>query len=235
MIPGKVAVLLQARLGSERLPGKVLAPIAGATLLEHCVRRVQSAAVGPVVVATTTLAGDDPIEAAARRLDVSVFRGSEHDVLSRFVAAAAAVGAEFVIRATADNPAVDPGSAVRLLEALRATRADHAVEEGLPYGCTVEAVTAIALRDAASRTGDGGDREHVTSYIRRGASGFKCLTLPAPADVHRPDLRFTVDTPADLAYMRRVLRTGGATGARVAPLADLIAAADRLSAGREVA
>jgi len=235
MIPGKVVVLLQARLGSERLPGKVLEPIAGATLLAHCVRRLQSAAVGPVVVATTTVPADDAIEAEAQRLKVPVFRGSEQDVLSRFVAAAAGVGAEFVVRATADNPAVDPASAVRLIEALRAGHADHAVEAGLPYGSTVEAVTTTALRDAAARTSDPADREHVTPYVRRAGSGFKCLTLTAPAGVHRPDLRFTVDTAADLAYMRDVLTNGGATGGQVVPLADLIAAADRLLVRREVA
>jgi len=102
-------------------------------------------------------------------------------------------------------------------------------------GSTVEAVTATALRDAAARTADPADREHVTPYLRRARSGFKCLILPAPAAVRRPDLRFTVDTAADLAYMRRVLRGGGATGGRVVPLAELIAAADRLAAQQEVA
>jgi len=235
MIAGKVAVLLQARFGSQRLPGKVLEPIAGATLLAHCVRRLQAAVVGPVVVATTTLAVDDAVAAEARRLNVSVFRGSAEDVLGRFVGAMRGARAEFVVRATADNPAVDPGSALRLVEALRAARADHAVEEDLPYGCTVEAMTASALREAAARTMDPFDREHVTPYIRRAGSGFKCLTLSAPPGVRRPDLRFTVDTPADLAYMRRVLRDGGATGGHVVPLAELIAAADRLSAHQEVA
>ena len=163
MIAGKVALILQARLGSTRLPGKVLEPIAGATLLAHCVGRLRASGVGPVIVATTTLAEDDAVAEEGRGLGVSVFRGSSEDVLGRFVEAAAAAGAEYVVRATADNPAVDPGSAVRLVEHLRATRADHAVEQGLPCGCTVEAVRTIALRDAALRTRDAGDREHVTT------------------------------------------------------------------------
>ena len=107
MIPGKVAVILQARTGSQRLPGKVLASLASATLLEHCVSRLQASGVGPVIVATTTLPADDVIAAEARRLGVTAFRGSCDDVLDRFVRAADAAGAEFVIRATADNPAVD--------------------------------------------------------------------------------------------------------------------------------
>ena len=235
MIAGKVALILQARVSSQRLPGKVLAHIAGATLLSHCVARLRASGVGPVIVATTTLKGDDPIAAEARRLGVTPFRGDCDDVLGRFVAAADAVGAEFVIRATADNPAVDPDSAARLIEYLRASFADHAVEEGLPYGCTVEAVRTIALRDAAARTRNPGDREHVTTYLRRAGSGFKCLTTRAPARVRRPDLRFTVDTPADLAYMRRVLGDAGAALDQAIPLAELIAAADSLSRGEEVA
>ncbi|MEO7276178.1 MAG: NTP transferase domain-containing protein [Vicinamibacterales bacterium] len=235
MISGKVAVVLQARLGSQRLPGKVLEPLAGATLLAHCIHRLQAAGVGPVVVATTTGAADDVVVAEARRLNVAVFRGADADVLGRFGGAVAAVGAEIVVRATADNPAVDVAAVQRLVEALRAERADHAVEAALPYGSTVEAVTAMALRDASDRTANPFDREHVTPYIRRAGSGFKCLTLTAPPSVRRPDLRFTVDTPADLTYMRRVLRDGGATGGHVVPLVELIAAADRLAAHQEVA
>jgi spore coat polysaccharide biosynthesis protein SpsF len=235
VISGKVALILQARVSSQRLPGKVLERIAGATLLSHCVARLQASGVGPVIVATTTLQGDDPIVAEARRLGVTSFRGDSGDVLGRFVAAAEAANAEFVIRATADNPAIDIDSAARLIEHLRATFADHAVEERLPHGCTVEAVRTIALRDAAARTEEPEDREHVTAFLRRVGSGFRCVTAPAPAHVRRPDLRFTVDTPADLAYMRRVLGDAGAALDRAIPLAELIAVADSLSRDAEVA
>jgi spore coat polysaccharide biosynthesis protein SpsF len=235
VIPGTAAVILQARTGSQRLPGKVLASLAGATLLAHCVSRLRASRVGPVIVATTTLQADDVIAAEAASMGVAVFRGSCCDVLERFVGAAKAVGAELVIRATADNPAVDPDSAVRLLDVLRGSFADHAVEEGLPYGCTVEAVRAQALCDAMTRVTDQSDREHVTTYLRRAGSGFKSVTALAPASVRRPDLRFTVDTPADLAYMRRVLGEAGATVDRAIPLIDLIAVADHLACGEEVA
>jgi spore coat polysaccharide biosynthesis protein SpsF len=235
VIPGKVAVILQARTGSQRLPGKVLASLGGATLLAHCISRLQASGVGPVIVATTTLRADDTVFAEARRMGVTVFRGSCDDVLGRFVGAADSVGAEFVIRATADNPAVDPDSAVRLIEHLRASFADHAVEEGLPCGCTVEVVRTHALREAMTRAVDQSDREHVTTYLRRAGSGFKCAITQAPASVRRPDLRFTVDTPADLAYMRRVLEQAGGTVDRATPLSALIAAADDLSRGEEVA
>jgi spore coat polysaccharide biosynthesis protein SpsF (cytidylyltransferase family) len=235
VIPGRVAVILQARSGSRRLPGKVLAQLAGATLLEHCVTRLRASRVGRVIVATTMLRADDTIAAEAAQMGAEVFRGSCQDVLERFVAAADSAGAEFVIRATADNPAVDPESAVRLLECLRASGADHAVEEGLPYGCTVEAVKASALRDANATAVSASDREHVTTFVRRAGSGFKNVVALAPLPVRRPDLRFTVDTPAELAYMRRVLGQAGASADRVIPLVDLIRVADELSCREEVA
>jgi spore coat polysaccharide biosynthesis protein SpsF len=143
-----------------------------------------------------------------------------------------------VVRATGDNPAVDPGSLVRLLGIVHATGADHAVEHGLPYGSTVEIVSAAALRRASEMATDPADREHVTTFVRRQGSGFHCAIAEAPESLRRPDLRFTVDTAADLAYMRQVigLAERRAGPARAATLADMIAAADFLAdRRREVA
>jgi spore coat polysaccharide biosynthesis protein SpsF len=236
VIAGKVAVVLQARMGSCRLPGKALLSIDGVSLLAHCVARLRVAAVGPVVVATTVLPADDALAAEAERQLASVYRGDAADVLARMLAAADAVAAEFVVRATGDNPAVDLLSSVRLLEALRSTRADHAVEEDLPYGCTVEVVRTSALRAAAEASTIATDREHVTTYVRRHAERFRCLTLPAPRPIRRPDLRFTVDTPDDLSYMREVFRAAGpGAGGRPQPLETLIAAAGACRPAEEVA
>ena len=93
----------------------------------------------------------------------------------------------------------------------------------------------IALRAAAERAVVRHDREHVTTYLRRNGSGFKTVIAMAPTPVRRPDLRFTVDTPADLAYVRRVLGHAGAKLNRTIPLVDLIAVADDLACGEEVA
>jgi spore coat polysaccharide biosynthesis protein SpsF len=234
--PGKTAILLQARFGSRRLPGKALLRLGGATLLGHCLSRLRVAAVGPIVLATTRLDEDDALAEEARLGGAAVYRGEAEDVLGRMVEAAGAVGAEFVIRATGDNPAVDLLSSLRVLEALRAGRGDHAVEEGLPYGCTVEAVRVSALRTAAAAATASADREHVTTYIRRQPSVFRCLTIPAPRSVSRPDLRFTVDTRADLDYLRRVFRVAGTGGEqRPQPLETLIAAAGHVAAVDQVA
>ena len=230
-----VAVVLQARMGSTRLPGKALETLSGLSLLGHCIRRLQGSAVGPVVLATTTNDEDDALAAEADRLGVSVYRGSDADVLERFVEAADRVGASSVVRATGDNPAVDVGSAVRLVNILARGGVDHAVEAGLPYGSTVEALTFAALQNAAERAHSVADREHVTTFIRRPHSGFRCAIVPAPAALWRPDLRFTVDTPDDLAYMRRVMASAERAGEGGAPLTALIAAADRLGPRQEVA
>lgn len=235
MIAGKTVVILQARLGSRRLPGKALARIAGTTLLERCIARLKASGVGPVLVATTTLPEDDQIASEARRSGASVFRGDSDDVLGRFVRAASSVEAEFVIRATGDNPAVDCASPQRLIEHLRARGADHAVEDGLPYGCTVEAVRLAALCEANRLASQPEDREHVTTFLRRSRSGFRCLTPAAPAWLRRPDIRFTVDTAADLAYMHRVFDEAGGAADLTIPLADLIAVADNFGRTADVA
>ena len=129
----------------------------------------------------------------------------------------------------------EPIDVVTVTEHLRARGADHAVEDGLPYGCTVEAVRLSALSEANRLASQAEDREHVTTFLRRSGSGFRCLTPAAPAWLRRPDIRFTVDTAADLAYMQRVFDEAGGAADLTIPLADLIAAADGLRRTADVA
>ena len=225
---GGVVVVLQARMGSTRLPGKVLADIDGRSILAHCIARLTSAAVGPLVVATTVEKEDAAVEAEALRWGARVFRGPRDDVLQRFLLVADSLNARVLVRATADNPAVDADAPERVLSALAVHRADHVVEAGLPVGGAVEAVTVSALREAAQASADPYDREHVTPWVRTHPGRCRALVPPAPAHLLRPDLRLTVDTPVDLAFVGRVLAAVGA-GARVVPLSEIIGAADRES------
>jgi len=135
---------------------------------------------------------------------VTTFRGSADDVLSRYVLAAQSIGARFVVRATGDNPAVDIGAPGRVLTALRSTRADHVIEDGMPYGGAVEGVTVEALLRASKLATSAADREHVTPWIRRDRTRFSAVQIPAPAALRRPDVRVTVDTRDDLAFMQDV-------------------------------
>ncbi len=220
-----LVIALQARTGSTRLPGKVLAPIGRHTLLAHCIRRLQAADIGPVVVATTQEPGDDAVETEARRYGALVYRGPSDDVLARYVGVADEFGGRYLVRATADNPAVDVDAPGRLLKALLAAKAEYAHEKGLPYGAGVEIVAADTLRRVERMATAPADREHVTLFIKQQAPWFRLAETTVPGDLRRPDLRFTVDTAEDLQFMRRVLEKVD-DGPHPAPLTAIIAAAD---------
>jgi len=222
------AIVLQARMGSRRLPGKALALVAGRSVLEHCIERLRARSAMPVVVATTTLREDDRVAHEGRRLGVEVVRGPDEDVLGRFVMVASRFALTDLVRATADNPAVDMDAPRRVLDVRRATGADHVTEQGLPYGTAVEAISAAALRRSAELTSDPADREHVTLFLQRDPR-FIALRPPAPDAVRRPDVRLTIDTPHDLEFVRKVFAVAGKESEGPIPLATLIAIAARLS------
>jgi spore coat polysaccharide biosynthesis protein SpsF len=219
----RAGVVLQARMGSTRLPGKVLAPVGRWSILEHCIRRLRAADL-PIIVATTTAPDDAAVEEAARAAGAHVFRGEEANVLSRYREAARAFALTHVVRATADNPFVDGDGVRRTLHFLERVGADHVVECGLPVGAAVEAVTVDALDRAIALVSDPYDREHVTSFVRRD-SRFKALRAVAPGAIRRPGLRLTVDTADDLEFVRQVHSDLGAPDT-VAPLTAVITAAD---------
>jgi spore coat polysaccharide biosynthesis protein SpsF len=225
----RTVIVLQARMGSRRLPAKSLADLNGRSLLGHCVWRLVATGL-PVIVATTDQAEDDAIVAEATRLGAGIYRGAADDVLARYVGAAEAAAATYVIRATADNPAVDGDAATRALEVLRRTRADHVIECGLPIGAAVEATTTDALVRAAALATDPKDREHVTPFIRRDRR-FTAVRAIATPVLRRPQLRLTVDTVEDLEFMRAVLRP---FAGRVRPpsLIEIVGVAERLSPAR---
>lgn len=240
-MPTDTVIVLQARLGSQRLRGKVLRRLAGETLLGHCLRRLTQAGVGLVVLATTVDAEDDPLEIEAARFGVRTIRGARYDVLRRFAQVVRETNASYVIRATADNPAVDVHAPGRVLAALRARQADYCCERNLPLGAAVEAVRSDALLDAGARATDPYDREHVTPFIKFNRHRYRVLMPDAPRALRRPDLRFTVDTPADLGYMHQVLvRAANVRGPasevrEPVALVDIIRAADSIAAEARVA
>jgi spore coat polysaccharide biosynthesis protein SpsF len=201
---GQAVIILQARMASTRLPGKALAPLGARTVIGHCLARLRIAAAAPVLLATTTNQEDDVLVATAAKYGVATFRGPNADVLTRYVLAAQSVGAQFVVRATGDNPAVDIGGPERVLTALRSASWDHVIEEGLPYGAAVEGVTLDALIRASALATDAADREHVTLSIRRDRVHFSARQILAPVGLRRPDVRLTVDTKDDLTFMQNI-------------------------------
>jgi spore coat polysaccharide biosynthesis protein SpsF len=220
----RAGIILQARFGSSRLPGKAMATIRNRSVLEHCLSRLIASGAAPVVLATTTRPEDDALEAVARTLGAGVFRGDVNDVLGRYVSTAEAFDFDAVIRATGDNPCVDIDAPGRLLDVLRSAHADYACEEGLPYGAAVEAVTREALQRANHEAHHVEDREHVTLYVRRNTATFRVVSTPAPAALRRPDVRVTVDTAIDLAHVRQLYARSGVD---MPQLSQIIEAAGR--------
>jgi spore coat polysaccharide biosynthesis protein SpsF len=203
----RINVVIQARTGSTRLPGKVLQDLGGHPVLEWVVRAAQAATqIDTVIVATSTLAGDDVVADLAESLGVPVVRGSEDDVLSRYVAALDAYPADAIVRLTADCPLLDP----TLIDAVAGAWAgspthDYVstlVARCLPRGLDVELVTAQALR-AVDRIAVDHDRVHVTSLLYAQPTAYRllgvCVTPPAN------DLRVTLDTQEDLALLRALV------------------------------
>jgi spore coat polysaccharide biosynthesis protein SpsF (cytidylyltransferase family) len=225
-------IVLQARFASRRLPGKALALVSGRTILARCLDRLRIGSAAPVILATTTNPEDDALAGLADRLGVAVFRGPEDDVLHRFVLAAARFGAKYVVRATADNPAVDMDAPRRVLQALVETRADYLVESGLPYGTCVEGITVDALKRADAIATSNDDREHVTPLIWRDRR-FTAIEVSAPSALCHPNLRLTVDGLSDLDFMRCIMSELGDPLSEP-PLADIIDAAERLTVAKAV-
>jgi spore coat polysaccharide biosynthesis protein SpsF len=210
---GRVVVVAQARMGSSRLPGKVLERVGGRTVIEHLLARLERAqAVDGVVVATTDHPSDDALVDAleGRAGDVGVARGAVDDVLDRMVRAAAACDAEVVVRVTGDCPFIDPGELDRVLAVFEDDAAlDYVTNQAgeirrIPRGLDVEVMSFEALAEAAARATEPGEREHVTPYLYATPGRYRTLVTDPPG-LDAGDLRLTIDTPADLALARAIV------------------------------
>ncbi len=208
----KVVAIIQARMASKRLPGKVLAEILGEPMLAWVVDRVQLAEnVGEVIVATTTDPGDDAIVELCQRRGYSFQRGDASDVLDRYRSTAKAYGAEIVVRITADCPLIDPALIDRTVQALLEAqpRADFAANRlpwnrTYPIGLDVEVCTVDALERAWLEASEPHQREHVMPYIYEQPERFRILHVTADDDYGH--LRWTVDTERDLKFVREIAR-----------------------------
>lgn len=195
----KTLCIIQARMGSTRLPGKVLLEVDGVSLLECEIGRVREAHhIDALVVATTTKQEDDVIEALCTRLGVDCFRGPEDDVLERYRQCAAGYpDYPAIVRITGDCPLIDPRVIDEVIDFFYAEGLDYAsnvLEETFPDGMDVEVFKREALFEAAEKAKLLSEREHVTPYIR-GQSHFKKGNVVAPHDFSH--IRLTVDEPAD--------------------------------------
>ena len=199
-------IIVQARMTSTRLPGKVLLPLAGEPMLTRLVerlRRVQRA--DGIVIATTTNATDDPIAALCSQLGVPCHRGSEHDVLSRYADAARLHGADVVVRITSDCPLIDPSLIDQVIAVHEEGDSDYVsnmLPPTWPYGMAVEVFSAAALAQAHAEATQAAEREHVTPFIYWHPERYRLRNVASPVDLSQH--RWTVDTPEDYALVGRL-------------------------------
>ncbi len=208
--PPAVVAIIQARMGSSRLPGKVLEEIGGKPMLFRVVVRARRArTLGRVVVATTTDSSDDPLAVYCRRQGFPCFRGDVYDVLDRYYRAAQTFQAQTVVRLTADCPMIDPGEIDRTVQAFFAAQVDFAAnrlpppwKRTTPIGLDTEVVRFGALEKTWREAKEKYQREHVMPYLYDQPGRFKTILVN-----HDPDLghfRWTVDTPEDLTLLRTI-------------------------------
>ncbi len=202
----RIVVIIQARMGSTRLPGKVMKDLRGQTVLARVVARVRRAReVGEVVIATTHRPEDDVIVEECRRLAVRVFRGEVNDVLDRYYQAAKQEGAEAIVRITSDCPLIEPVVTDATIRAFLERRPDYAsnvLRRTYPRGLDTEIMTWEALARSWRQAKEPYQREHVTPYIYENPDQFTLHSVQGETDYSGH--RWTVDEPEDLAFLRAV-------------------------------
>jgi len=192
-------VIIQARMGASRLPGKVLLPLGEHCLLDYSVKRCQNiSGTADVVIATTVEPADNVVEAWCKERGIACFRGSEEDVLARFLGAAEPYKPEYIVRVTGDNPFIDYQLAGVMLESCQSSAADIVKLQGqCPLGLAAEVVSYDALHKMAEWGQEQRHREHVTYYAYEFPEKFASVEVPVPRELHEASYRLTVDTQED--------------------------------------
>lgn len=201
-----VVAVVQARMGSTRLPGKVLKNMGGESVLARVVKRLRrSSLISEVVIATSASPGDAAVVREADRVGVRCFRGSERDVLDRFYQAARMFHAELVVRITSDCPLIDAeitDKAIRAFINDRPDYASNALERTYPRGLDTEVISADALARAWREAKEPYEREHVTPFLYEHPELFSIVSVGN--DVDYSSFRWTLDTLEDLEFIRAV-------------------------------
>lgn len=204
----KIIVILQARMGSSRLPGKVLKPLGETDVLSYDIARCRAIeGVSEVIVATSNLPQDDAIVAWCETNDVAVCRGSEEDVLDRYVQCADPYAPDYVMRVTSDCPFVDYELASEMVEFLKEHPVDIIDLDGeMPRGLAVELISFEALKRIHAISTESRHREHVTYYAYEYRDAFTRASYPVPENRQYPEFRITLDTEEDYALLQTIAR-----------------------------
>ncbi|RDY90454.1 cytidylyltransferase domain-containing protein [Bacillus amyloliquefaciens] len=212
-----VLFIIQARMGSERFPGKVLKPIGGYTILDMIVKRVRQSAYydqsrDNLIIATSDSKTDDILSAHCLSKHYRVHRGSEQRVLDRFAQVIEQVQPAIAVRLTGDNPFVDPSLLDLLIKSHSDQQADYTYIGGTPLGIGGEAVNANLLTElSAAKTLADKYQEHVTLLIRESPEKYRLLFPEPPQELRAPHLRLTVDTEEDYRLARELYAKAGSS------------------------
>jgi spore coat polysaccharide biosynthesis protein SpsF len=206
----RIVAIVQARMGSSRLPGKVLRDIHGKPMLAWVVERArQASTISEVLVATTSDEGDDLIAQVCAAMKVTCFRGDTYDVLDRYYRAAQEAQADIIVRLTADCPLIDPGLIDLVVEQFIAEKVDFAAnrlpppfERTYPIGLDVEVVSFQALERAWREATEKHEREHVLPYLYDTPGRFRIYIVNNKENYG--SYRWTVDTEPDLRFIRAI-------------------------------
>lgn len=213
--------IIQARMGSTRLPAKIMKKINGRTVLDHVLARVSACPrLNGIVVATTTAPADDAVMAESVKQGARCFRGSESDVLSRYYLAAQESQADVIVRITSDCPLYDPELLTQMLDDFKAKisagdKVDYlsnVLERTFPRGLDTEIFTGMALERAHREARQPFEREHVTPYFYQNPRKFALRSFRQAADLS--GYRWTLDTPDDLRFVEAVYGALYASGRR---------------------
>lgn len=217
------AIVIQARMGSQRLPGKTMMSLAGHRMLYHVVARLEIADIsGPLIIATSNSPTDDFICSFSGSSGVQCYRGSEDDVLSRYWEAVEDLDVTYVVRATADNPLVYEGAVAHLGSLIVELGCDYIkYNKYMVLGLGLEIFTKAALKKAFDEADDPKHREHVTAYMYTHPNDFDCMSISPPKELEG-QFRLTVDTEDDYELMKIIYERLYKPG-KIIPAADAVA------------
>ena len=205
----KVVATIETRMTSSRLPGKVLMPVAGITMLGCLVRRLKVVkSIDCIVLATTVNKADDLLIDLAKELEIEAFRGDENDVMNRVIGAATSVGADIIVEITGDCPVIDPEIVEQTIQMFKANSADYVSNAHIrsyPDGMDTQVFRLDTLKRSAAMTDDLLDHEHVTLHIRNNPELFSQVHLVAPPEIYWPELGLTLDEYKDYEILKKII------------------------------
>lgn len=202
------AAIIEARMTSTRLPGKILLPVLKKPLLSHLVERLhRSRHIDQIIIATTTNGTDDVVEELASGLNVGCYRGSEEDVLDRVLHAARHYGVDIIVEVTGDCPLIDPAVVDRIVAFYRENSFDYVsntLRRSYPRGMDIQVFSTKILEQVSALTQDPVDHEHVSLYIYTHPERFSLHDVESGLPEKHRDHRLTVDTREDFEVIKSI-------------------------------